>query len=68
MLGGGGQCSDLTMIQVDLIQMDDQPADSCAINPTAFLFITPLNMWVLLIVNNNVHDDVFYSAEVTENG
>ena len=40
---GQGRCSrtdgeDLTMIQVDLIQMDDYPADSCAINPTAFLF------------------------------
>ena len=30
--------SDLTMIQVDLIQTDDYLADSCAINPTAFLF------------------------------
>ena len=28
---------DLTMIQVDLIQMDDYPVGSCAINPTAFL-------------------------------
>ena len=30
-------CSNLTMIQVDIIQMDDYPADSCAISPTAFL-------------------------------
>ena len=29
--------SDLTMIQMDLIQMDDYPADSYAISPTAFL-------------------------------
>ena len=29
---------DLTTIQVDLIQMDDYLADSCAISPTAFLF------------------------------
>ena len=28
---------DLTMIQLDLIQMDDYPVGSCAINPTAFL-------------------------------
>ena len=28
----------LTTIQVDLIQMDDYPADSCAISPTALLF------------------------------
>ena len=30
-------CSNLTMIQVDIIQMDDYPADSCAISPTALL-------------------------------
>ena len=30
--------SDLTMIQVDLILMDDYPADSYAISPAAFLF------------------------------
>ena len=30
-------CPNLTMIQVDFIQMDDYPADSCAINPAAFL-------------------------------
>ena len=29
-----------TTIQVDLIQMDDYPADSCAIRPTAFLLIS----------------------------
>ena len=29
---------DFTIIQVDLIQMDDCPDDSCAISPTAFLF------------------------------
>ena len=29
----------LTMTQVDLIQMDDYPTDSCAISPTAF-FLT----------------------------
>ena len=28
-------------IQVDLIQMDDNPADSCVIIPTTFL----LNLW-----------------------
>ena len=27
-----------TTIQVDIIQMDDNPADSCAISPMAFLF------------------------------
>ena len=32
-------CSDLTVNQVDLIQMDNYPTDSCAIDPTAFLFI-----------------------------
>ena len=31
---------DLTTIHVDLIQMDDSPADSCAISPTAFLLLT----------------------------
>ena len=30
--------SDLTMIQVNLIQMDGYPVDSCAISPPAFLF------------------------------
>ena len=34
--------SDLTMIQVDLIEMDDYPADSYAISPTAFLFSSEL--------------------------
>ena len=29
--------NDLTTIQVNSIQMDDHPADSCAISPTAFL-------------------------------
>ena len=33
------QSSDLIMIQVDLIQMDDKPADSCAMSLTAFLFL-----------------------------
>ena len=32
-----GNGEDLTMIQVDLIQMDDYPADGCTISPTAFL-------------------------------
>ena len=32
-------CSNLTMIQVDIIQMDNYPADSCAVNPMAFLLI-----------------------------
>ena len=32
-------CSNLTMIQVNIIQMDDYPADSCAISPTAFLLL-----------------------------
>ena len=32
---------DLTMIQVYFIQMDDYPAYSCAISPTAFLFLFP---------------------------
>ena len=27
------------MIQVDFVQMDDYPADSCAISPTAFLLV-----------------------------
>ena len=31
-------CSNLTMIQVDIIQMDDYPTDSCAISPMDFLF------------------------------
>ena len=31
------QLSPLTMIQVDFIQMNDYPADSCAVSPTAFL-------------------------------
>ena len=30
--------SDLTVIQLDLIHMDDYPADSCAISRTALLF------------------------------
>ena len=30
--------SDLTIIQVDLIQMDDYPADNCAVRSAAFLF------------------------------
>ena len=34
---------DLTTIQVDLIQMDDYPDDSCAISPTAFL-LTAVNL------------------------
>ena len=33
------QLSPLTMIQVDLIQMDDYAADSCAISPMTFLFL-----------------------------
>ena len=28
---------DLTVIQMDLIQMDDYPTDSCGVSPTAFL-------------------------------
>ena len=32
--------SDFTMIQVDLIQTDDYPSDSCAISPAAFLLST----------------------------
>ena len=35
--------SDLTMIQVDLTQMDDYPADSCAISPTTFLLFFLFN-------------------------
>ena len=35
-------CSNLTMIQVDIIQMDDYPTDSCAISPTAFLLFNRL--------------------------
>ena len=31
--------SDFTTIQVDLIQMNDYLADSCAISPMAFLFV-----------------------------
>ena len=31
--------SDLTINQVDLIQKDDFPADSCALSHTAFLFL-----------------------------
>ena len=30
-----------TVIQEDLIQMDDYPVDSCAISPTAFLLNVP---------------------------
>ena len=33
-----GQCLDLTMIQVDLIQIDDKPADSCAISPMTLTY------------------------------
>ena len=33
------QLSPLTMIQVDFIRMNDYPADSYAISPTAFLFL-----------------------------
>ena len=33
------------MIQVDLIQMDDYPADSCAINPMAFLLQLVVNQF-----------------------
>ena len=29
----------ITMIYVDLIQVDDYSADSCAISPTAFFFV-----------------------------
>ena len=38
-LGQGAKidCSNLTMIQVDIIQLDDYLADSCVISPTAFL-------------------------------
>ena len=35
--GAKMDCSNLTMIQVDIIQMDDYPTDSCAISPMAFL-------------------------------
>ena len=37
---------DFTTIQVDLIQMDDYPAHSCAISPTAFLLITVSCRWL----------------------
>ena len=38
--GQGARMDDsgLTIFQVDLIQVDDYPADSCAISPMAFLF------------------------------
>ena len=29
----------MTMIQMDLIQMDDYPVDNCTTSPTAFLFL-----------------------------
>ena len=38
-------CSNLTMIQVDIIQMDDYPAESCAISPTAFLLSAVSSSW-----------------------
>ena len=31
------ECSNFTMIQVDIIQMDDYPTNSCAISPATFL-------------------------------
>ena len=37
------------MIQVDLIQMDDYPADSCAINPTAFLYCLDYQIRVCIL-------------------
>ena len=37
---------DFTTIQMDLIQMDDYPADSCVISPAAFLLsLKILSMW-----------------------
>ena len=33
-----GWFQDLTMIQVNIIQMDDLPTNSCVISPAAFLF------------------------------
>ena len=34
----------LGTIQVDLIQMDDYPADSCAMSPTAFLLTVQIRL------------------------
>ena len=34
----------ITMIQLDFIQMDDYPADSCAISPMVFLLIFILSI------------------------
>ena len=38
-------CSNLAMIQVDIIQMDDYPTDSCAISPMAFLLKVKHNIF-----------------------
>ena len=36
------------MIQLDFIQMEDYPADSCAISPTAFLFMFSISLCTLI--------------------
>ena len=39
------------MIQVDFIQMDDYPADSCAISPTALLLALDFDLLYMQNVN-----------------
>ena len=52
-------CSDLTMIQTDLIQMHGYPVNSCAISPTAFLwpqYVERLEWNLPNVLFNVVHD------------
>ena len=54
------------MIQVDLIQMDDYPADSCAISPMAFLFHTELWYTSVVFMETPMHanSEGFYDITV----
>ena len=57
------QSSPLTIIQIDFIQMNDYPAGSCAIIPTAFLLITVTNNSNFLTVD--VMNDTTIKERVT---
>ena len=55
------QLSPLTMIQVDFIQMNDYPADSCAISPAAFLlFLKPKLKKIFIHQNETAHKSCLY--------
>ena len=45
----------LTTIQVDLIKMDDYPADSCAISHTAFFLLSVINCRYAIIFHILCH-------------